>query len=69
MKELIHCGGYVYGERPETWSPSNRHPCNFSNELDRAVSMADCEVELVSEYEWIHTPKFHFHPNYVDYPA
>ncbi len=67
MKELIHCHGYTYGERPETWSPDNRHPCNFSDELGRAVTMSECEVELVPESVWVHALKFYFHPNYADY--
>lgn len=69
MYELIKVGGYIYGERPEEWSSDNRHPCNFSDELSRRVTMAECQVLYVTEYEYIGTPKFHFHPNYVDYPA
>jgi hypothetical protein len=68
MKELIICRcGLIYGERPETYSPSNPHPANFCPQCDRAVTMADCSVELVMEDDWILTPKHHFHPNYLNY--
>lgn len=67
MYELIHCRcGLIYGERPETYSSSNPHPRNFCPECDRAVTMADCWVEPVPESIYIHTPKHHFHPNWLN---
>lgn len=66
MYELIHCRcGLIYGERPETYSSSDPHPHNFCPECDRAVTMADCWAEQVPESVYIHTPKHHFHPNWL----
>ena len=67
MYELIHCQcGLIYGERPETYSSSNPHPYNFCPECDRVVTMADCRVEYVTESVYNHTPKHHFHPNWLN---
>ena len=66
MSQLIYCKcGLTYWEQPESYSASNPHPHNFCPACDRVVTPTDVSIEEVPESIWIHTPKNHYHPNWL----